>query len=199
MQQNVTVDTAEALRLDQEELGPFRDPIVLSPREIVDSFPEGRVTVRELIKDCEAWLEEHENNRQLVRETLSSKVSMFDIDFATALVMVGRYGNQKEIMEEKLKRLRNLWRLYAPSKKTAGYLTDDDIDRAKQVPIKNLIKVRANKARCVWHTDKNPSMHVYPDGHVYCFSCHAHGDVIALVQQMEGLDFVAAVRRLNQT
>ncbi len=197
MQQNVTRDEEEALRLDQEELAPKREPIELSAADIVVTFPDGKATVKGLIKDCEAWLEEHENHRQTVREFLSSKVSMFDIDFATALVMVGRYGNQKEIMEDRLKRLRNLWRLYAPPKKSADGITDWDIERAKQYPIKELVKVnRMNKARCAWHTDKHPSMHVYPDGHVYCFACHSHGDVIALYQQLNGCDFKTAVRHL---
>ncbi len=198
MQQNVTRDEEEALRLDQEELAPKRDPIELSPADIVETFPAGKETVRELIKDCEAWLEEHENNRQVVRESLSSKVSMFDIDFATALVMVGRYGNQKEIMEDRLKRLRNLWRLYAPPKKSAGGITDADIEKAREHPIRDLIKVgRMNKAKCPFHAEKTPSFHIYSDNHGYCFGgCGRMYDSIDIFMNLNNCDFKTAVRAL---
>lgn len=40
-------------------------------------------------------------------------------------------------------------------------------------------------ARCPFHPDKHPSMKLYDD-HVYCFSCHAAGDVIDLTAKIFG-------------
>jgi len=37
------------------------------------------------------------------------------------------------------------------------------------------------KIRCPFHVDTNPSLHVYDDGHWYCFSCARHGDVLDFV------------------
>jgi hypothetical protein len=47
------------------------------------------------------------------------------------------------------------------------------------------------------HRDSRPSFGVNPDlGKYRCLSCNAHGDVIDLVQKVEGLNFVEALSRL---
>ncbi|MEK6879643.1 MAG: CHC2 zinc finger domain-containing protein [Nanoarchaeota archaeon] len=47
--------------------------------------------------------------------------------------------------------------------------------------VEGLIKVnRMNKALCLFHQDKNPSMHIYDD-HFYCFSCGERGDIITFL------------------
>lgn len=56
-------------------------------------------------------------------------------------------------------------------------------------------------ALCPFHTDTKPSMRMFPaDGtahqHFHCFSCNAHGDAIALVKQVRGVDFEDAVQWL---
>ncbi len=75
-------------------------------------------------------------------------------------------------------------------------VSDEQIQRAKQISIDTLIKVnRAHKALCVWHSEKNPSMHVYKD-HAYCFSCARAGDAIDIYMAIHGCEFLAAVRKL---
>lgn len=59
---------------------------------------------------------------------------------------------------------------------------------------------RNGYCRCIFHSDSNPSMKLY-DGErgFYCFSCHAHGDVLDLVQQLSpGMDLAGAVRALDR-
>ena len=52
-------------------------------------------------------------------------------------------------------------------------------------------------ARCPLHGERTPSMSVSPDkGVYYCFGCQRSGDVITFVQEIEGLDFGAAVEML---
>jgi len=50
---------------------------------------------------------------------------------------------------------------------------------------------------CPFHADKDPSMHVYPDGHFHCFGCGARGDVIDYVKMKYGLSFPDAKRQLG--
>lgn len=51
--------------------------------------------------------------------------------------------------------------------------------------------------RCPLHEDRTPSFLVDErDQHYHCFGCRAHGDVIDLVRQLEGLDFRGAVEHL---
>ena len=64
-------------------------------------------------------------------------------------------------------------------------ITLEMISRAKQVPISSLIEVnRANKALCLFHQDRTPSLHVYPDNHYYCFVCNASGGSITLYRAL---------------
>lgn len=47
--------------------------------------------------------------------------------------------------------------------------------------VEKLIEIgRSNKILCLFHTDKNPSMHIYSD-HFYCFSCGESGDIITFL------------------
>ncbi|TVR45918.1 MAG: DNA primase [Planctomycetota bacterium] len=53
------------------------------------------------------------------------------------------------------------------------------------------------KVCCPFHQERTPSCYIYPDQQTYhCFGCGAHGDIITLVREQEGLDFVDAVEYL---
>ncbi len=194
------VDKEEADRLDEEHLFRINFPEerdALSPQEIVDTFPEGLKTVKLLIKDCEAALEEYQINRDNTRAYLSITAPMYQVDTMVKIVMSARYGDLEGRLAEKLKRLKRLYHLYTPQKKADGFITDHDIARAKQYPIHELVEVKRGNARCVWHTDKNPSMKFYPsDNHVFCFVCQRAGDAINVYQALKNCDFVTAVKAL---
>jgi DNA primase len=50
---------------------------------------------------------------------------------------------------------------------------------------------------CPFHAEKSPSFSVNgEEGFWYCFGCHAKGDVITFVREVEHIDFVEAVERL---
>lgn len=59
---------------------------------------------------------------------------------------------------------------------------------------------RPRKALCPFHNDRNPSLNLYQRAqerdNFHCFACGAHGDVLALVQRRNGLDFWDAVKWL---
>lgn len=59
------------------------------------------------------------------------------------------------------------------------------------------------RALCPFHQDTRPSLNLYrEDGaspaHFHCFACGAHGNAIDLVKQVEGLEFLPAVKWLTQ-
>lgn len=55
------------------------------------------------------------------------------------------------------------------------------------------------KCLCPFHSEKTPSCVVYPhNDSFYCFGCHAGGDVITFIRQIEGLDYMDAVRMLAE-
>ena len=52
-------------------------------------------------------------------------------------------------------------------------------------------------APCPFHQEKTASFHVDdPKGFYYCFGCHAKGDAISFVREIENMDFMEAVRFL---
>ncbi len=56
---------------------------------------------------------------------------------------------------------------------------------------------RTWKGCCVFHGEKTPSFHVYPeDKHFKCYGCGVHGDVFGFLQRLEGKEFPEVVRDL---
>ena len=57
---------------------------------------------------------------------------------------------------------------------------------------------RLHKAPCPFHSDKKPSMHVYPGRRGwYCYVCGEGGSVIDFTMKLFGLDFIDTVRKMN--
>ncbi len=55
------------------------------------------------------------------------------------------------------------------------------------------------KALCPFHNEKTPSMSISPErGSFHCFGCNKGGDIFTFVQEMEGLDFVGALKVLAE-
>lgn len=60
------------------------------------------------------------------------------------------------------------------------------------------------RALCPFHSDTRPSLNLFPASasgvaHYHCFACGAHGSVIDLVKQVQGIDFIPAVQWLGKT
>ncbi len=56
---------------------------------------------------------------------------------------------------------------------------------------------RTFKGNCVFHGEKTPSFHVYPeDKHFKCYGCGAYGDVFSFLQKLEGKEFPEVVKAL---
>ena len=57
---------------------------------------------------------------------------------------------------------------------------------------------RDGRCRCIFHNDRTPSMKLYDgDRGFYCFTCHAHGDVIDLMARIGDCGKAEAMQRLN--
>lgn len=78
-------------------------------------------------------------------------------------------------------------------------VTDEEIARARSYPIPDIIKFnRAKKALCPYHHEDTPSFHYYPKTNTtYCFSCSKSADAIDLYQHTNSVDFITAVKQLN--
>lgn len=78
-----------------------------------------------------------------------------------------------------------------------------DVDRAREQGIVDVanelgIEHRRGWARCPFHEDKHPSLHLNPKkNRAFCNPCRRSWDGIALVMELRGLDFPGAVRWLT--
>lgn len=71
-------------------------------------------------------------------------------------------------------------------------ITPERIATARITPIERFLKVSRGMASCPFHKDRHPSMDVRKNFY-YCYSCQATGDVIDLVQKMQGISFKQAI------
>ena len=88
----------------------------------------------------------------------------------------------------------------APRKKLKKFENQNELEYAKAVPITDFIKVNGDgKAKCLWHNEKTPSLHVYEDTNsFYCYGCGQHGDVINVVEKIYNITFKEALVVLNK-
>ena len=81
----------------------------------------------------------------------------------------------------------------------------EKVAKAREVPILSVVpeSIRVRKAgkshvaRCPFHDDNDPSLHIYPDrNRWHCYGCQKGGDAIAFVMESLGCDFKHAVNHL---
>ena len=91
----------------------------------------------------------------------------------------------------------------APTKEDPNHIGDDDIARAKEVPLEELyggkLRRMGNKFTgiCPFHNEKTGSFTIYTDQNKwYCYGCAAGVDAIDFVMKRDNVDFLTAVRTL---
>lgn len=72
------------------------------------------------------------------------------------------------------------------------------IDMASLAAKLNIPLTGEGKALCLWHDDRNPSLHLYQHN-AYCFSCKKSADAIELTQKVTGLDFKSTISFLEES
>lgn len=122
-----------------------------------------------------------------------------------------KFSNINDIKEDKLRRIA-VWQsthfhdAYIEENTVPEYVGKgfnvkqlSDIDNAKTYPINKLIKFNnQNKALCIFHSEKTPSLNYYPkDNKCFCFGCGRGGDAIDVYRHLNNCSFSEAVKALN--
>lgn len=79
-----------------------------------------------------------------------------------------------------------------------NYVTDEDIERAREFPISSLLDFNSSGfCNCIFHTEDTPSMRYYTDTNsVYCFGCGRSADTISVYMKIYNIPFIDAVKKL---
>ena len=193
----------------EEETSPPSDRPAFSMRDLVDTFPEAKKVVKEMVKEDERALRIYEEAKDRIRNWLYPRVKMEDLDIMTALFCIWLSSNfiehksqnkllkEGEYVSDRLERNRKLLRLWEmPKQMTADF--GAKIARAKTYPIENLVKMdRSGFAKCMLHAEQTGSFKVYKkENKWHCFGCSTGGDVIDLVGRIQNLSFKEAVEKL---
>lgn len=177
----------------------------LSGKALLDAFPEALEIIPIKLKE---WIGVKSEIEKVVTKKLkyihraepdSEKRELLKI------IIAGVHGNEFEEAERHIKRLKRLLSLSKNKKKSNKYLSEEDVETARNVPIldvaRGLSKVKkvngGYSACCCFHDDSTPSLKIYTkDNSFYCFGCGAGGNVISFVMKQDSLGFIDATRRL---
>lgn len=168
---------------------------------LTDHPDEMRVLVREKLDELEPEIIRlNEEIRANLREALKRPDDInawVEFEYPTE-EMERRLKN----LENQVKRFRHYDSILNPS---ADRITDDDIERARQYPLENLINqplksagAGKKKCCCPFHPERTPSFMVYTDQNSFhCYSCQKNGNAIDFVMETEGLSFRDTVLKLR--
>lgn len=89
------------------------------------------------------------------------------------------------------------FRIKIPTKITLSSITPEMIEAASNYPIAKLIDLSGNKACCIKHKEKTPSMVLFPNNRVHCYGCGFNGNAIDVLRVRDNINFPDAVRFLQ--
>jgi hypothetical protein len=147
-----------------------------------------RVKVRKSIRE---WIAEMSDFAEECRERRKSELQETIEKAKSRLSDLMQHRGDVEKKKELLSGIKTLER------KLETDITDDDIERARNFPIENLLEVGRNgMALCIGHDDKRPSMNC-KNNFAYCHSCGFHADSIGIYMKLNNAGFIEAVKALS--
>jgi len=189
-----------ALNLEKEwrsSLPRFTD------KKLLEIFPEVKEIIPERIKALEQKRAEFSDTIKKKLTLIKYKITdEFSRWFWREWVKVNE-GEELLKTEKYITRLKILQSV-GKGRILKGWLTEEDIQRARSVPIENIINQPLKKVGkiliglCPLHNEKHPSFRIYTETNsCWCYGCNQGGDVINFAMLLHGLSFPEAVRQLN--
>ena len=117
-------------------------------------------------------------------------------EFLSMIFWTVNHEQMDTFYRSNLKRLERMKSAIKNKDKPSKDITDDDIARAKTIPIETYMQFSQDGfAKCLWHNEKSGSMKLYrKTNRVHCFGCSKSADVIDIVMEINKVDFIRAVR-----
>jgi hypothetical protein len=172
------------------------EPGHYTEQDMVKIFPEAKEIYKENIKKARTILVElHEFKRKVNRKTQNYNLYWF-VEYMHTEIDKLIEGVTKDIK-------RWTFLISNNGKKKEGKITDEDIARAKAVPIESLFPGVLRKSagrltgKCPFHEEKTASFVIYEKQNSWwCYGCSEGGSVIDFVMKTQNLKFLDAVKKL---
>lgn len=167
------------------------------PHELAEIFPEAKTYLNERRKEIAVLLNELlEDDRKIEADLELRKIKNKELrEHKLALNEIRRNRLITERAEND-----TILSFMNPRKSKGVQNFQMELSKAKGFPIDKLLPFTRNKTKCIWHTDKDPSLYYYrKDNRVHCFACGKGGDAVDVAMQMKGLSIGDAIGFLNQT
>lgn len=148
----------------------------------------------EYLNDLQQTLQENDKNRDHTGITQGARDWAHSLPEAyetKRLLLLERLKNAKS-EEEKKERLIH-YKLFTNK---LNSLPPEQIERARNYPIKQLIGTNKNITNCPFHDDKTASLNI-KNNFYHCHGCGVTGDSIDFVMKRDGITFKEAVLKLT--
>ncbi len=167
------INLSSAIAIFEENLDEIADNLAINITDKIESLPPPKNTDNE----TEKWLWDEIRKLEIKQIT------------EVPLSVIKRIQSRQYYMS-------------IPEEQRHSKITEEDIQRAKEVPIETLYGGRLHRSggklwgRCPFHQEKTPSFCVHKDNHWSCFAGCGHGDSIDYIQKRDGVKFIQAVKQL---
>ena len=152
-------------------------------------------------RECWDYIIELDQTLNLIdKERNEAEVRSDARDWANALPEA--YETKRQIL---LERLRNAKTEIEKQERLTHYklftnrlqsLPPEQIERARNYPLKDLVGTNKNIAQCPFHDDRTASMNI-KNNYYHCHACNLTGDTIDFLMRRDGLTFKEAVLKLT--
>jgi hypothetical protein len=179
-------------------------------QQLIEIFPEAKKAAlrseRETIKRCKEKLREIREREETYYNNRIMKAPFQDQEWLQEDSDIF-FNKERRTVESRMKtatfRIASLTHSSSVNVSNSG-VTDEEIARAKQVPIETLYSGKLLKrgkraiGKCPFHNEFTPSFTVYLDQNsFYCYGqCGSGGSVIDFTKKLHGMDFLSAVKFL---
>lgn len=183
------IDYSEELRRKREKNQTWKK---YTPEDWIRLFPEMKSHVKELLNQKIEQKEGIQKLYDLTESTFSQKLNERLFEEAWFDETLGKTIQSID------KKINTYQRMLATDKPlNTNKITDDDIRRAKEVPMASLIDrpIKRGQILCPFHEEKTPSCRIYSD-HLYCYGCGKSLDTIGYIMESQGLSFIDSVKYL---
>lgn len=164
------------------------------PLDIANEYGCPEQECWEYLEDLRLALNEAEKERNEAQVHKEARLWAFQLPEA--------YETKRQLLVERLEKAKdtpNAKKILDQYKVFTGKimsLTPQQIENARNYPLKDLVGTQKNITNCPFHDDKTASMNI-KNNFYYCHGCGVKGDTIKYLMETDGISFKDAVVRLQ--